>query len=285
MSINLTRAQLETLINKNKSVGSGTDGVCYRQGKKVYKIYHTSNVATILAPMILDSSGVRIHSESHIKDVITSDRRIIKYTDYDGIKLSTESGLIKAIERGKNIRGTNLPSDIIYVDGRARGCVYPYYKHASSIYKTYRRSLKTRLKICRELYIKVKELIDNNIYPVDLCQKSREKLFDKKYCNVFLGPNNEPIIIDLDGKSALYTEVSNLDFERKTCDSLMTLLIELVTREDLQEDMTQEAFDEIRFYLKKAGLSVETIEKFFDCTMTMEDVNKGLEELGRGKIK
>ena len=283
--INLTRAQFNDLIVKGKKIGQGTDGVCYRQGKKVYKIYHTSHKVNLVAPIVLDSSGVRVPNKEDFKTMKTSYGSIIQYVTEDETRLSTENGLLKAIELGNSIKGTNLPSDIIYINGVARGCVYPYYKHVSSIHKSYRRSLKTRLKICMSLYEKVKELVDNNIYPIDLAQKSRERLFDKRKCNVFLSFRNEPIIIDLDGKSALYTETHNKTFEEKTCHSLMTLMLEIITREDLQEDMNDEDFDTVRFYLKNNGLSLESIEKFFDCNMNMEDVSKSLDEITNKLVK
>lgn len=285
MSINLTRLQFSDLITKRKKIGEGTDGACYKQGNKVYKIYHTAHKARLESKVVLDSSGVRIPNKDDYKNMMASDERIIRFTDAEGTKLSTEAGLLRAIELGNKIKGSNLPSDIVYVNGIARGCVYPYYRFVSSIYKSYRKRFKTRLKICSALYVKVKELINHNIYPIDLAQKGKESLFDKRYCNVLLSFNNEPIIIDLDGKSALYTEISNPYYEKLTCNSLMTLILEIMTREDLQEDINDDDIDTVMFYLKKNGLSKEIIEKYLDCSMTMEDVCEGLEEIGREKIK
>ena len=285
MSINLTREQFNDLITKNKKIGEGTDGTCYRLGKKVYKIYHTSQSHKFTFDIELDSSGVRLHNGKNNNVVRLNDIKKIEYTDQDEIRLGTESGLIKAINRGTHIAGSNLPSDIIYVHGKVRGCVYPYYKHVNSIYKAYRKNLKTRLKICMSLYNKVKELVDNNIYPIDLAQKGKEKLFDKSRCNVFLSHKNEPIIIDLDGKSALYTENYNRRYEEMTSNSLITLLFEIITREDIQEDLEEEDIDTIKFYLSNTGLSQELIERFLDGNMTMKDVNKSLEEVNNKFVK
>ena len=130
---------------------------------------------------------------------------------------------------------------------------------------------------------KVQELIDNNIYPVDLCQKGINNLYDKNYANVLLNYKNEPILIDLDGKSALYSEVPNELYNKHTCTTLSNLIFEILTREDIQEDYNDEDYDAIRQYLTKAGLTDELVERFLENEMSMEDISESIDLMERNR--
>ncbi len=284
-TINLTNKEFENLITKGKVVGEGTDGVCYAVGKKVYKIYHKSYKSPLTSNPVYDEEKVRIAVSKEFKGHIVSDVKIIQYTDSEGIRLSLSSGLEKIVERGKQIHGSILPQGAIYVNGRVKGCIYPYYTHVKSIYSAFRKLYKKRLEICRKLIVKVEELLEHNIYPIDLCQKGKDKLFDRRYCNVFLDSKNEPIIIDLDGKSALYTETDNILYEKKSCTSLSFLIFELITREDIQEDYEAEDYDSIRAYLCEIGLPERLREKFLDQDMSIEDIKESFEIIKSRKNK
>ena len=52
--IYLDRDQFNELITKSKKIGEGTDGTCYRQGNKIYKIYHTSHTIHLTSKVVLD---------------------------------------------------------------------------------------------------------------------------------------------------------------------------------------------------------------------------------------
>ena len=278
-NIYLTQEELDSFTINHKTIGEGTEGICFRHGNEIYKIYKNKSVRE--HPSVkpeYDKDGVRIFKVEEIrKSINPPKRRVLDYTNEEGVLLNNEQALEKAIERGHKIVKTKLPQKIIYINGIARGCVYPFYKYTSSIYKALRKTYKKRLQICRLLIEKTKELIDNNIYPIDLCQKGPDKLFDKRYANVLLNYKNEPLIIDLDGKSALYTEVANPDFEKRTCTTLSNLIYEIMTREDIQEDYNDEDFDTIREYLSSYGLTEDIIYKFLDCELTMEDIDKSME--------
>ena len=273
---------------KNKKIGEGTEGICFRYGNEIYKIYkkllEEPKTKIFIEPQY-DSDGVRIYKKEDFRNVKYSNNpnRLIKYITQDGTVLHNEQALNIAIDRGHKIVGTKIPQKIIYVNGVARGCVYPYYRFTKSIYSAYRKTFKKRLKICRMLLNKVQELIDNNIYPVDLCQKGINNLYDKNYANVLLNYKNEPILIDLDGKSALYSEVPNELYNKHTCTTLSNLIFEILTREDIQEDYNDEDYDAIRQYLTKAGLTDELVERFLENEMSMEDISESIDLMERNR--
>ena len=274
--IKLTQEELDSIIKNNKQVGVGTEGTCFNYNGEVYKIYHktTEEMHTVYNDDQVDEDGTKIYDKNKPKHFIKEDNRMFKYTDEDGVKLGKIDALNRALAKGYKVTKTKLPTKIILVDGKLKGCVYPYYKHTKSIYSAYRKTYKTRLKICQKLIEQVKELLDNNIYPIDLCQKFGGKnLFDKSVANVLLDWKNNPIIIDLEGKSTLYTDSYNQSFANTTCYLLATLILEIMTREDIQEDFIEEDMDLIRSYLGKAGLSEELIDKYIDASLTIEDVD------------
>lgn len=280
-NVYFTKDELNDFIANHKKIGEGTEGICFKCGNEIYKIHKKTIEPAQYRPIdnpVFDDSGVRIYKRSDFVRIDSSKNpnKVINYKTKDGTVIHNEQALQIAIERGNRIIKSKTPQRIIYVNGVVRGCVYPYYKHASSIYKAYLKTYKTRLKICKSLIDKVKELVDNNIYPVDLCQKMPSRLFDKNYANVLLSFKNEPIIIDLDGRSTYYTEIPNSAYLTSTCWTLAYLVYEIITREDIQEDYKDENYDMIREYLSEYGLTSDIIKRFLDRELTMDDIDESI---------
>ncbi len=273
--IRLTQEELDNIIKNNKKIGQGTEGTCFNHDGEVYKIYHKTGeqLHAIATEDKVDEDGTKIYDKNKPKHYVREDNRIFKYTDEDGVKLGKPEALNRALAKGYKITKSRLPHKIILVDGKLKGCVYPYYKHTKSIYSAYRKPFKTRLLICQRLIEQVKELLDNNIYPIDLCQKfGGRTIFDKSVANVLLDWKNNPIIIDLEGKSTLYTDSYNPLYASTTCYLLATLILEIMTREDIQEDFIDEDFDLIHEYLNDIGLPDELIQKYIDNSLVLDDV-------------
>lgn len=284
IKVNLTNEEFVKLIEKNKKVGEGTEGYVIKKGKEVYKIYKDTKEYTVFpktASTQVDQDGVRLYDKSEYsnKQGVTRDNRLIKYTDSDETKLSSSEALERVVERGTKVTGSRLPSKIILVDGIVRGCVYPYYGFCTSIYNSMRHSFKSRINTCKKLIEKVKELIANNVYPVDLCQKNVANPYDKNFSNVFLNIKGEPIIIDLDGKSTLYTELYNPNYERLSCVTLSTLILEIMCRADLQAMVAEEDMDSVYEVLGEIGLDDEQINKYINMQIMTDDIDNIMESI------
>ena len=286
-NVYLTREELDSIINNDKLIGKGTEGACFAHGNEIYKVYHNTyeSKRMLSTPQKVDEEGVRIFDQDEIRNSLytTDDHRIIKYTDKEGTKLTVEDGLSRAINKGEKIVNTKLPTKILYVDGKVKGCVYPYHKKTKSIYYAYKKLYKKRLLICKRLIEQVKELVNNNIYPVDLCQKGDNNIFDKSIANVLLDNKNNPIIIDLEGKSTLYSDSYNKKYEEITALSLGTLILEILTREDIQEDLADENIEDVQSYLTDLGLTHEQVELFLDGQFTINDIDEMIKTIENRK--
>ena len=221
-------------LAKLKVIGEGTDGKIYKlDNKTLLKIYHHSNeYFPQKNKQIYDNEGVNITPYKN-NDFINTDSAL-RYYDTDGVKLSREMAIIRAIERQENVKKTKLPKNLIYVDGKLKGCVIDYHRFCTNIYKALNLPYAMRLKIARNILEKVKELLDANIYHIDLAQCPT---VDCKNTNVLLTKSLKPEIIDIDGKSAIYTESFSKNYYRQSLYSLNVLIIELLSRLNLHENL------------------------------------------------
>ena len=276
--IEISKDKLNEFITTHKVIGEGTEGTCYKVGNKVYKIYHNLYGTVGRNEHIkVDKEGVRIYKKRDYKDFHFKRGPVLSYQDSEGVSLTVRDGLNRAMDKGLKIIQTRLPEKIITVDGRVKGCVYPYYKFTRGIYKSFRKTFKTRLKICKDLLIKVQELLDNNIYPVDLCNKNKTKIFNKNDNNVLLDLKNKPIIIDLEGRSTLYTDYNNPSLKSKSYYSLTLLILEILTKEILTIPLEEEAIDEVYSILYNFGLSDELIYNILNDDVSRDDIDQIME--------
>ena len=129
----------EDIKRNYKFVGSGVDGSVYRVNKDfVYKFYNeNSDRITAFENGVYDEDGVNVADYKNLRDKGKRvDNRALKYIDEDGVILAREEAIIKAMEKQKYVKNTQLPIDIIYVNYRVAGCVYKYYPNKLGIYST-----------------------------------------------------------------------------------------------------------------------------------------------------
>ena len=130
--VSITRKDLLKL----ERVGVGNFGTIYKNGDKVYKIYHEK---------------VR--------------------TEYDTFRPNPSLKLDKAkinkyLKLDKKLLYTDLIKDIIYIDGKFSGVVLPYY-NGETLCKTLELPVEEKIETAHQLVRNSKELTDNKIYPLD----------------------------------------------------------------------------------------------------------------------
>ncbi len=230
--IRITKQEREEIEKKNKFVGSGMDGNLYRVGPNVYKFYKDNrNIIDADKESIFDNDGVNVTDFKALRNKAKNrDNRILNYVDENGVILAREDAILKAIELGDKVKKTYLPNHIIYENNKAVGCVYPYYKNTVGIYASAYLPMSQRLRICKELINKVDELLDNNIYPLSLAQRSENFPMSKKDSNILLGLDGKTHIVDLDGNSTLYSETYSHKNTSLALASLSTLIIEILSK-------------------------------------------------------
>ena len=203
----------------------------------------------IIGKGIYDSDGVNIRD---VKELLKYAKREnfkpINFTDKEGVILGREDSIKKAIEKQKKVKHTNLPKRIIKVDSRVVGCVYKRYYSILGIYAASLLPLKTRKKVLNKLFIKLKELHDNYIYPLTLAQKDLIFPFSKKGANVLLGYNLEPYLVDLDGISTVYFDSPSPSEKARSLRSFSIMALEILSGIDLyanEEDEYDTTIDEM----------------------------------------
>ena len=280
--IYLTSKDLENI--KKKKIAKGREGTIYKIKPGVlYKIYHeyNDNLLWKVTP-VYDSEGVNIASYKNY-DISIKERKILKYFDKEGTRLSREAALYKAIERQKDIKHTDLPKNVIYVDHQIKGCVLKEHYPSFKIYAIESLPFQIRLKLLKQLLLKVRELLDHNIYPVDLAQRPT---IDYPYTNVLYQIPFQTQIIDLDGESTIYTESFSEEFYRKAVQNYVLLSMEILTHinlekflENLEEYViTNPEIEKYAiFYIQKMThnrLPYEMAEKFLHEKLTLEDMER-----------
>lgn len=257
-TILLSEAQIEDIKKRKKKLGAGVDGAVYGMDfKTAFKFYHSDSSGIIIPKsedikIIYDEDGV---NRTSIKEMMkrTNDRYInpIRFIDSDGVILGREDAILRAIEKQKDVKLTYLPQKIIKritTEGSIRvvGCAYRRYHTRFSIYvASHHPLLRKRKEIMFKLYVKFKELIDNNIYPITLVQKDKINPSGRNGANVLLSLDLEPLFVDLDGISAIYTDSFSEYYYKKALNDFSTLAMEVISGLDYDSDGVQDIEQDI----------------------------------------
>ncbi len=242
--IELTREDINYIKKHHRKLGSGVDGEVYHiKGDILYKLYNETNMTYQ-------------HSTN---------------------ELPRDKALYRALELQKHIKHTNLPQNIITMNNEVIGCTYKKYNTIFGIYAATIFPMSKRKEILSNLLVKIQELLDYNIYLVTLAQKNELLPLLKKDANILLNYNLEPLIIDLDGISAIYTEEVSQSHYRATLGSLSKLIFEILIGQDLSYEFLDENKDVFLQLSRKAGIDLGIAEDYYDFNyVDMETLNKVL---------
>ena len=281
------------VINLNsKKIAAGTEGTIYRiKPGTLYKIYHDYNDNMyVVNPPVYDAEGVNIANYKN-KGKVKYQKNTLRYLDQEGIRLSREEALYKAIERQREIQKTYLPQNVIYVNKRVKGCVLHEHTFTKKIYCVQAFPLKYQLKILKDLLEKVRELIEHNIYHIDLAQRPTKEFPNT---NVLLKLPLDPQIIDLDGHSSIYTEFFSDQALKKTESNFALLCMEILTGQNLEKYLSDlEEITEINplelerimieniAFLAHHKIPETMIQEFLEQKLTLDKMAKHLETLSR----
>ena len=244
-------------FNKLKEIGHGTDGCVYKYSKDtLIKVYHKnlikfSNNEEILTKRDKIYKGEKIPfkgSEANFNYYLNDDNGVIK--------IRSKDALVKAAEKQKYITRTKLPKGAIYINNKCVGAVLDRI-NGIQIHKLSSMPLKYRYQIIKSLLLDVDELLKNNIYHIDLSNSpystkcyTRDKdgnvIAIKGHSHVLVNPiTKKTNIIDLDGKSTIYTEKYSEKFEKACIDNICTLLIEFLYNVDTDDITDDEIYYEL----------------------------------------
>lgn len=276
--VDLTTRDLELL--KSKEIGKGTDGIVYRVKKGIlYKIYHSQDRQRVIDK---GENDVKIYSKGRIKNNYHNEQ-ITYFSQEDSVRLRSKDAIYKAIERQEVIHLTYLPQKAIYINGRFKGCQLQEQKGIQIHYLS-GIPLLMKMKIIKNVLIKVLELNNNYIYHTDLSNSpfsksyyiNQEGILEKVgHSHILINPLTlSSSIIDLDGKSTIYTEFYNERAEQKNLSSFNTLLIEFLFKIDVDELNDYDMYYELKQELQKFNISGNYLHKLATLSLRLEEVEQ-----------
>lgn len=233
-------------ILKKREIGRGTDGIVVKYDRKyLVKLYHRKLIDIMSILKQIDDQ-TKEYKMGDIKGKINEPFNYYMYNENNDehIKLQSKYAIRKAMERQKNITRTRLPQNIVYLNNQFAGCLLEYIR-GTGIYSLTGMPLKYKKIIFTEVIKSVRELLDNNIYHIDLNNRPQSRALykdeegivkDLGHSHVLVNPLTlKTNIIDLDGKSTIYTERYSEEYELEVLRNLCELLIEFLLTIDTYE--------------------------------------------------
>lgn len=267
----------EEKIKKLKLVNKGTDAKLYKLSTNLLlKLYYT------------DKKVVLNNNDDDVKTIkptrFNNSTTFMSYCyDANGVRLGYDKIIEMAKRKQFEIKKTILPINPVYINHHFRGCIIKYHHNYYPISCFSFLPKRTKLKIIKDLLVKIKELLNNNIYPIDLYNKQNSNL---PHNNIVINFSLNSQIVDLDGKSVAYTEKFNPEFYKKSLFELSTLLLEFLFDQELEDyylefDQYQEYYQQY-FYerynippkyidnLLSNNIDLDVIEEFVDYELSLK---------------
>lgn len=298
--IYLSEKEIEKL--QRKKIGSGSEAHVYKASNEIlYKIYHNDLSRKITSGHFDESLIKKYPSDDsdvkvvgNLKDVRAGKHidRFASYYDEEGVKLYDKNAIIKAIQRQPNIEYTSLPKTPIYrlEDYKLLGCALKYHKNHTDLHNLSFLPRSTKIKIMKKILRNLQELLKENIYHIDLANK---KVSSDSHSNILVSFNLEPQIIDVDGRSAIYTEnpsnelteeakkqleTRNQNLLATTYASLSALILDFLYDEDIVNESLETDLDILILQkrLLEKGLPETLSEYLINGEATLDIVNEVL---------
>lgn len=264
-------------LKKLKLIGYGTDGCVYEyKDNLLIKIYH-QDLSDIYNNCINEDDDIKIYSKdtcvSSAKKIYTSGiRYIISEDNGNHVKLSPSDALEQVINKGEHLKYTDLPVGAVYLNGHLVGDLLVKQK-GIQIHKLTGMPKKVKQKIYLKVLRNYLELINNNIYHIDLANSPYADRYEilpdgivvkKGHSHILVNPFTlEPHFIDLDGKSTVYTDKDNENYYAQSLTNLNILTLEFLLGIDYQEDES---------FFNSKDIPDNMIEKLHDSQASYEDI-------------
>lgn len=291
-AVYLSKDQFQKL--QSCEIGRGTDGAVYKySNSELIKIYHANFIKILTCIKELSDEDIKIYKKGSIikKTALPITAYFYNEEENEHLRLPIKEASRYAISRQKDVTMTRLPKNMVYIENIFAGYLLDKAP-GIQIHKLIGLPLLTKKKIILQLIKKIKELLDNNIYHIDL----NNSPFSGK--SVFINPSGnletvghshvlvdhklEPHIIDLDGKSTVYTEKYNEKYERYCLKGLCELLIELFFDFDIDDlENCEFELDALCEVFERYQVKHEYIEKIFEYKINIDEI----EELVKGLNK
>lgn len=290
--INLSKEELDALLNKE--IGRGTDGRVIKYDKdRLIKLYHKyvryfKNREEAVKEN--DDEDIKIYHKGDYKkgdDSFDMFRFYVKEENGEFIRIRNGVSAIKsAKERQLKVKNTRLPQNVVYIDGKFAGCTLLTIR-GIQIHKLIGLPFRLKKKIMKKVLVNIKELMDNYIYHLDLDNSpfTKDNYFiddnGKRelvgHSHVIINPVTlKPQLIDLDGKSTVYTDAYSKKLEHQSLASFNRLMIEFMLGIDLDDYKDEE---DLAYVLERIGVDIDYIDMLVSNSMTYEDLNNFIDSI------
>lgn len=319
----LTRQELNDLRNYTKEAGHGSDGRVFPYKKKyLIKLYRKSLTLDEIAEV--DKNGPFGNDEDIKIYVMKKDRDAKQEKEYkanyknnhnqfityykkdDDIpehdtKLAASEAISAAIRRQSKIKRTKLPVASVYYTHKFIGCIIEKL-NGISIHKLMWLPMKAKIKIINSVIDDLEELMNNHVYHKDLSNspyanvgyidENGKQINEPGHSHVLVNPITlKTNIIDLDGKSTIYTERDDDNLKEACIRELLVLVLEYVFAVQLYDYSAVEAEAEYNYLvnsMKYQGFSKDQLDEYvyyvFNNCHELDDVRKLVKtiELSKG---
>lgn len=231
-----------------------------------------------------EKDSVKIYEKGNyderVFDVLTA--YIYNEESDERLKLPSKNAIKLAIEKQKRITKTRLPKNLVYVEKIFAGCLIDYQK-GIQIHKLKGLPFSLKRQITLEILKIVRELIENNIYHVDLDNSpySSKSVFIHSngtkelvgHSHILVDYRLHPHLIDLEGKSTIYTQRKDELYEHECLFRLMNLIFDFLFDIDIDGlyniDFEKEALE---FELEKAGVDDKHIAIVSEYNSSIDEI-------------
>lgn len=311
--IHMSREDYEYMLNHALEVGHGTDGIVFKYNHKyLFKLYRNS-ITNYPGVTVTDfeDTDMKLYvmkkdrtpeQEKEFNKISTNDKQQLTYYKKDDdipehdTKLAGGAAILAAIDRQKNVTQTKLPVAAVYLNSKCIGCIVERLR-GIEIHKLRWLPLKARVYIIENVIDQLEELMNNFIYHRDLSNspyadvvyknQNGEYVRDKGHSHVLVNPVTlQTNIIDLDGKSTIYTEHEDIELAKQSIKELLVLVFEYLLYIDLV-DYSPVSYEDDYSYLinllERKGYESDQIDEFtedsFTSIETIDNVRKLVKEI------
>ena len=256
-------------------IGQGLDAKVYRTKKKVlFKIYHNYllDKKEMMTNVPVDEEGVRIFRRDNFRK--NRSKIFFQEKNDSDIKFITKELISRAVLKKDEITLSTLPQALLYVDHHFKGCILKDFSWSTSILNVRYLPYSLRIYMAKQILIRVKELLNHHIYPVDLAMKNI------KNSNVLWNFPLTPEIIDLDGRSTLYPNTFHDSFYKESIFHLNCLLMEILFGRDesliLSENLQKEDILNNCLFLEQEKVPSVYIDGLASLSLSLTNLEKFL---------
>ncbi len=266
-------------------IGEGTDGTVYKFNRDILlKVYHHClkmindfRYALNLPDKIYDKSSFQ---HKYSKDQIS----FRKFDGNDYVRLYSKDIIREIIGKQSYITRTDLPLGVVYIDNHFAGC---FFKKAPGIAIHKLCGLPNSIKklIAQSLLLDIEELLKFNIYPIDLTNSPysyTQRIDPLGNLKMLQGHSHVLVqlfsqktnLIDLDGKSTIYTNYFDEQLYQSALNGLCILLLEFLYDFTYINEYSED-LDSFSFELQRLNL-----DQFF-ITNLLEGKINGVADISR----